>query len=290
YDARDRVTQLKVFDGGSTVFMQQDYVYDRASEITGVTDNMYVSDAGVNGVSNPKTITYEYNGNGRLQKAVGPFGASQASSTLKWTYDQVGNLQTAAVDASTYTYTVTGWNRLDSLSLNGMSFTYNAAGSLLTKVEGGSTTTYTHDFQQQLTKTLAGSNTYTYSYDGLGRRVTNVTNVGPTSYFLYAGDRMLYSKVGTPETAYVYVGSDLLLRSDRPGRVERPRGVVRGDRPRGGRLGQGLGDRRPERGERDCRRQHRRGKLGGVRRPGSVELVEQPRSKCPWGDYPCGGR
>ena len=197
--------------------MQQDYTYDRASEITGVTDNMYVSDAGVNGVSNPKTITYEYNGNGRLQKAVGPFGASQASSTLKWTYDQVGNLQTAAVDASTYTYTVTGWNRLDSLSLNGMSFTYNAAGSLLTKVEGGSTTTYTHDFQQQLTKTLAGSNTYTYSYDGLGRRVTNVTNVGPTSYFLYAGDRMLYSKVGTTETAYVYVGSRLLLKKDGTG-------------------------------------------------------------------------
>ena len=56
--------------------MQQDYTYDRASEITGVTDNMYVSDAGVNGVSNPKTITYEYNGNGRLQTAVGPFGAS----------------------------------------------------------------------------------------------------------------------------------------------------------------------------------------------------------------------
>src|SRR6266480_2355336 len=76
---------------------------------------------------------------------------------------------------------------------------------------------YTHDFQQQLTKIVNGSNTYTYSYDGLGRRVTNVTNAGPTSYFLYAGDRMLYSKVGTTESAYVYVGSHLLLKKDGTG-------------------------------------------------------------------------
>jgi len=51
YDARDRVTQIKVFNGGSTIYMQLDYVYDKASEIISSTDNMYVSDAGTDGVS-----------------------------------------------------------------------------------------------------------------------------------------------------------------------------------------------------------------------------------------------
>ena len=76
YDARDRVTQIKVFNGGSIVYMQLDYVYNKASEIISSTDNMYVSDAGTDGVRNPKTITYAYDGNGRIASAVGPFAAS----------------------------------------------------------------------------------------------------------------------------------------------------------------------------------------------------------------------
>jgi RHS repeat-associated protein len=95
-----------------------------------------------------------------------------------------------------------------------MSFTYNAAGSMLTKVESGATTSYTHDFLQQLVKVVSGSNTYTYSYDGLGRRVKTVDPVAGTSYFMYAGRKMLYSKVGSAESAYVYVGDKLLLRKD----------------------------------------------------------------------------
>jgi RHS repeat-associated protein len=218
YDARDRITQVKVYKSGTTTkYMQLDYGYTKASEIASSTDDMFT---GTGGASNPKSVTYLYDGNGRLAKAVGPYGSSEVSQTLQWTYDAVGNLLTSKVDATTYTYndglSYPVWNRLDSFSLNSTSFTYNAAGSMLTKVESGSTTTYTQDFQQRLVKIASGSNTYTYSYDGLGRRIANVTNAGPTSYFMYSGSKMLYSKVGSTDTAYVYVGDKLLLRKDGP--------------------------------------------------------------------------
>src|SRR2546427_12672742 len=74
YDARDRITQIKVFDGGSTTYMQLDYTaYSKVSEIIASTDNMYVSDSGTNGGSNPKAVTYSYDGNGGLASFTGPF-------------------------------------------------------------------------------------------------------------------------------------------------------------------------------------------------------------------------
>jgi len=217
YDIRDRITQIKVFNGGSTSYMQQDYTsYDRASEVIAVTDDMFT---GTNGASNPKSVNYYYDGNGRLAKAVGPYGTSEATENDCYDYDAVGNLNHWKTGASTcstvYTYSYgasPAWNRLDSFSFNSMTFTYNAAGSMLTKVEGGSTT-YTHDFLQQLTKVASGSSTYTYGSDGLGRRVKAVDPTA-TSYFMYSGGAMVYSKVGATESAFVYVGDRLLLRKD----------------------------------------------------------------------------
>ena len=102
-----------------------------------------------------------------------------------------------------------------------MSFTYNAAGSMTCKTESGSNTRYIPDFQQQLVAIKPSSSsctstqtpTYTYSYDGLGRRAKTV-DPSATSYFMYAGGKMLYSKVGSTETAYVYVGDKLLLKRE----------------------------------------------------------------------------
>src|SRR5207249_10250342 len=85
YDARDRVTQLKVFNGGSTIYMQLDYTYSKASEIISSTDNM---------LGTGKSVTYGYDGNGRLAYASGPWGASEAAETHAYAYDQVGNLLT----------------------------------------------------------------------------------------------------------------------------------------------------------------------------------------------------
>src|SRR5205807_139434 len=80
---------------------------------------------------------------------------------------------------------------------------------------------YFYDFQQQLVgiKTASSSCTsteawtYTHSYDGLGRRVKTYDGT-TTSYFMYSGARMLYSKVGSTETAFVYLGDMLLLRKE----------------------------------------------------------------------------
>jgi len=223
YDARDRVQQIKVFKfGTSTTYMRLYYGYNRASDITNSTDDLYAN----GGSSNAKAITYLYDGNGRLAQAIGPYSAlldGQGDHTQEYEcydYDQVGNLghwKTGSSSCSTsYTYAVSGWNRLDSFSFNSMSFTYNTAGSIATKVESGSTTTYTHDFQQELVNIVTGSSTYTYSYDGLGRRVKTV-DPSATSYFMYAGRKMLYSKVGTTESAFIYAGDILLLRKEGTG-------------------------------------------------------------------------
>lgn len=228
YDVRDRVTQIKVYNTNSgTVYVQQDYTsYSKASEILAATDNMY--DSG--GASNPKTVTYGYDGNGRLASAHGPFGNSSDQYQC-YAYDAVGNIASEKISGTgtptsctngispvvyTYNYGASpAWNRLDSITPNFVSsFTYNVAGSVLTKVEG-STTTYTHDFLQQLVKVVASSGTYTYSYDGLGRRIKTIDPF-QTTYFMYLGDKMMYSKVGTSgtETVYVYVGNRLLFKKN----------------------------------------------------------------------------
>src|SRR2546427_3927857 len=198
YDARDRITQVKVFDGGSTTYMQLDYTaYSKASELIGSTDNMYVSDSGTNGVSNPKAVTYSYDGNGRLASFTGPFNyGNQGAITNCYDYDAVGNIlhwkQTSCTVINTYSYG-TSWNELQTLSYNSMSFTYNAAGSMLTKVESGATTTYTQDFLQQLTKAVSGTRTYTYSYDGLGRRIKTV-DPSLTSYLMFSCSKIVDRK------------------------------------------------------------------------------------------------
>src|SRR2546427_3958849 len=109
YDARDRITQIKVFDGGSTTYMQLDYTaYSKVSEIIASTDNMYVSDSGTHGVSNPKAVTYSYDGNGRLASFTGPFNyGNQGAITNCYDYDAVGNIlhwKTSSC-ATVYSYT-----------------------------------------------------------------------------------------------------------------------------------------------------------------------------------------
>ncbi len=223
YDARDRLSQL-IVSHGATGDMSLSYLYNKASEIVFSADDMWVRNDGVNGVPNYKSVNFSYDGNGRLAQAVGPYGPSQTPQTLSWTYDSVGNLQTSAVNASTYAYRYgasPAWNRLDTFSFNSMSFQWNAAGSMICKTESGGYTKYAHDFRQELTTVQAGATsctgtggtTYTYGYDGLGRRV-KTSNGTTTSYFMSAGTKMLYSKVGAVETAYVYVGDRLVLRKD----------------------------------------------------------------------------
>jgi len=224
YDLRDRVTQIKVYNGGACTtanncWMQQNYSYDKASEITGVVDDMFT---GTGGASSPKSVNFAYDGNGRLAQAVGPYGSNDATEYNCYDYDAVGNIahwrqgssSCPTSGAGYYTYNPTGWNELASITnLLSLSFTYNGAGSQATKSENSATTTYTHDFLQQLVKIVSSSNTYSYSYDGLGRRITNVTNSGPTSYFMYSKGEMLYSKVASIETAFIYVGGKMLMSS-----------------------------------------------------------------------------
>lgn len=201
YDVRDRVDQIKVATSATT-FLQLDYTSNPGSLITDVEDN-------ANTAGGTKHVDYGYDKDGRLIKAVGPWGSSEADKTVEYGYDSVGNILWKKIDGvtTTYTYGVGSWYRLDSFGST--TFSYNDVGSVTRK----GATDYTYDFQQQLVKVVSAGVTQTYGYDGLGRRVRAVTPSG-TTYFAYSGGTLVYSAMGASSTTYVYLGSTLLMRLD----------------------------------------------------------------------------
>lgn len=216
FDTRDRVTQVNV-STMSIGFLQLDYTYNHASDVIRVSDN-----AGTG--RGAKTTEFSYDGQDRLFKATGPWSASESQVTVSYTYDPVGNIlsKTDAGTQTAYTYLPGTWNQLDRMSSgsNSVSFEYNGAGSPTKRTAGSSVTTYTYDFAQRLGQMVSGSSTYKYWYDGLGRRVRSEEPSGTktaTSCLVYTGTKLMYTsvKVGTAatNTAYVYVGEKILLRS-----------------------------------------------------------------------------
>jgi len=207
YDLRDRVKQIRVFRGTQD-YLKLDYTYNPASDVTHIDDN-----AG----SGVKTHDYSYDGNGRLRKAVGPWGQNEGPLTMTYTYDAVGNILTK-VDSgtTTYDYDPAGWNKLRSTTPSGgsaTSYAYNNAGSVTRKdLPSGTDPAYTYDYDQSLVKIVDASGTHTYDYDGVGRRLKTTEPGGVVRYFVYSGSQMMGYKEGTTHTFFVYIGSELLMR------------------------------------------------------------------------------
>ncbi len=205
YDARDRVSPLTVALG-STTFLGLTYTYDFASEITKLVDS-----------ATGYTETYAFDGQGRVTLATGPWGSNQASDTISYAYDAVGNILSKTDGGATTTYGYKGWNELSALSgASSASFLYNPEGSATRKTVGSIVTSYTYDLSQRLVKVVSGTATSTYAYDALGRRVTATDSTG-TTYFAYLGPREAFAQLGTAKTDFVYLGSKLLLRYDSAG-------------------------------------------------------------------------
>jgi len=205
YDVRDRITEVRVYKG-ATDHLKLTYLYDRASQIVHVDDNAN-TEGGV------KAHDYVYDGNGLLTRATGPWGASEASVVIDYSYDAVGNILSKTDGGSATAYTYGSWNLLTSFGST--AFTYNDAGSPLTRSpSGGPTTYYTYDFTQRLVKLVVGADTHTYDYDGGGRRIKTVETVGGTTtrYWVFAGGQAVGYKEGTTNTFFVYLGGKLILR------------------------------------------------------------------------------
>ncbi len=213
YDARDRITKVTVARGDAT-YLDLGYTYDKASGVTRLLD-----DAGTG--AGAKVHTYSYDGQGRLRQAVGPYDPSSEHNVvnLAYDYDILGNIRSKMEGSTTttYTYLAGGRNQVNRTSSPSQTvyYEYNEAGSVTKKtILGGAVTPYVYDLAQRLVA-VGGQAPSALEYDGLGRRV-RATEGPSTTEFLYAGDRLLFTRnltAGqTTDTAYVYLGNVILLR------------------------------------------------------------------------------
>jgi len=92
------------------------------------------------------------------------------------TYDAVGNRQTEVTQAGSTSYGYDVANRLTSVG--GVTYTWDNNGNLLN--DGASTNSYNH--ANRLATVVQGSNTYSFGYNGLGDRLRQTINGGPTTY------------------------------------------------------------------------------------------------------------
>jgi YD repeat-containing protein len=144
-----------------------------------------------------RTVSYQYDGLGRLTGATETPGSSFA-----YTYDLSGNRTSVSVNGtqqSSYTYDaadqVQGW-------------TYDGAGNLTS--DGA--TTYTYDALGRLTATSATGQSRAYAYNGDGTLVSATINGTTTSYAqdLAADTSQILAKLsGSTSVDYLY-GSERL--------------------------------------------------------------------------------
>jgi RHS repeat-associated protein len=118
----------------------------------------------------------------------------------QYTYDQVGNRQTALGVPGTWSYN----DRSELTSYNGISFTYDLNGNQLTR-SGTPSRTNTWDVENRLTAVVDGGVTKAqFEYDPLGRRVAKtVPGVGLTR-FAYDGEDILFEQGPSGNFTYLH--------------------------------------------------------------------------------------
>ncbi|MEQ1934549.1 MAG: hypothetical protein ABL962_11855, partial [Fimbriimonadaceae bacterium] len=165
YDDRNRPTIIKLKNSSSTVLRQQNYGYDKASNV--------LSHSYLGGTS----TTYEYDNINQLTRE---YRGTSASPTWEQTYsyDANGNRLTRGIlGQGSESYTCDEGDRLltvaGSGSLPSKSFTYDSLGRRKTMAVGGSTTTYNWDAESRITSiTKPGVTTNSYTYNALDSRMT----------------------------------------------------------------------------------------------------------------------
>ena len=188
YDSRDRISALDVKDG-ETSFLDLDYTYDNASNITQLVNGW----RDTTDTWNSDTESYSYDGLDRLTSA------TTTSWSHTYSYNKVGN-RTGKDQTS---YTVNSVNEITQLS-DGTAFTYDSNGNRTGKSKGEDTWTYTWDDANRLVEVEENSETIgEYVYDGEGKRI-QATEDGVTTTYIYSGMNVVYEENSTGEATYVY--------------------------------------------------------------------------------------
>jgi len=185
FDAAGRV--LETLEGQGISFVQGTgyqvddgvhtyYTYNTFGELATIDDE---TTAGVD-------ATLSYNTNGDLA------GVQDATGSRAWTYDQLGNVLTAATQYTgvgtqtlTYQYYPDGSLQRLATSFGHFDYRYNPHGQLVSLTNpAGHTSRWGYDAEQRLAKQTLGNHAWTsYAYDAMDR-VTRMTNRAPKGRML----------------------------------------------------------------------------------------------------------
>lgn len=203
YDSRDRLVRKSVqwTTGGTGLFMELNYSYDAAGNVTSV--NATNLQAGVNGGA---SVAYTYDALNRLSSVA---DNSNGGVSTTYSYDPVGNLAGYSTPNGVSTsYTFDRLNRLTQVQIaRGQSalaryrYTLGPAGNRLSVEElSGRTASYSYDSLYRLTaETIAddplaiSNGSVGYRYDPGGNRLarsSTLAAVDTASYSYDANDRL----------------------------------------------------------------------------------------------------
>ena len=201
YDADNRVTQIVLRQSAtpSNVIQSFAYGYDAVGNRLWVqykdgTGDVYKYDAtyqviGVKyGVSNPQS---------------GYDAATDATRTVTYDYDAVGNRTSVTDNGNSSTYTTNNLNQYTAVS--GTNYTYSMRGDLT----GDGTWTYGYDYEGHLVSASKTGEAVTYKYDAQGRRIEKDINGVASAKYVYSGQNLIEERNGTGSTvtaSYVYAG------------------------------------------------------------------------------------
>jgi RHS repeat-associated protein len=221
YDLQRRLLSLSTEHPGAGTLASYQLGYDidhytGAATKLGWTTSMTatVPSQGLNGALS----RYYYDAGARLTRVDYPTTAPFSGAIEEWTYDDVGNRLTSAVNGQVrpYSYSHNGANPKNSqrLSTDGISvFAYDSNGNLASQASAAAVHELVWNDRDRLVG-VVGSAAVEYGYDFFERRVSRVEGGGATS-FLY--DRLhLIASSGSAQSNYLF-GAEL----DRPLAMER---------------------------------------------------------------------
>ena len=186
YDKLGRTTEIKVVQGQTTL-LDLAYGYDAVGNVVSIGSESYL-----------------YDFLNRLTSATGAWG------TIKYGYDAVGNRLWLYQSPTNTTYTYGAYNRLTSVGST--TYTYDNNGNRITSTTGGTTTRYNYDFENRLTSVSQSSSTLgNYTYSPLRTRIQKVES-GTTTIYVSSGVNVLYEKIGSTISNYVFTGSIILAK------------------------------------------------------------------------------
>jgi RHS repeat-associated protein len=183
---RDALNRMRNWDlrKGNSTLGHEGYTYDAMNRIT-IVD-----------WANGHTDSFTYYQDGELNQAI----LGNFSHTLTYNLDKMGNRTSVMDNSVTSTYSPNTINQYTSVTGSSIS---NGSEHEIRAFNG---VTYGYINDERLRSAASGSTNYSMVYDAFGRCVKRSLSNGPTTYYLYDGEKSIleYDAGGAPVGVNVY--------------------------------------------------------------------------------------